>query len=135
MVYLELEQFLGRGDEKFFWILTFKHLVGLGICGMLGHRIGSALFHQGAGVILAMLVGGVIGIWFTSSQKGLMRVQRLFLLLRFVVRRLQGQTIVDAATLFASPVTTAPMIRVRQRDGKALVMTRTRMGRAKGRAR
>jgi hypothetical protein len=133
MIYHELEQFLGRGDEKFFWVLTYKNLIGLGVCGFLAHRIGTALFTHGPGVLLALALGLLLGVLLTNSSKGMMRIQRIVLLLRFLVRRAFHAPLLDSARLYTVVVDSEPLLRVRQRGGKALVLTRARSARQNGR--
>lgn len=97
MGYLELEQFLGRGNEKVFWVLSLKDLCGMALGGFIGQRGGEILFGSGMPAMVVALVGAFIGLTLMMQYHGLIIGRRLVLLLRFYGRRLRGATKLDLA--------------------------------------
>jgi len=97
----ELEQFLGRGNEKAFWIFTYKNAGGAILLAYFGTRLGQAL---GGGFFSFMcgLAGAIIGLVLTLDRKGFMWVRRWIFTLRFYITRAtaEGKTLINAQELY-----------------------------------
>lgn len=123
----ELEQFLGRGNEKAFYIFTYKNAGGAIAGGFVGNRLGETL---GGGVLMLALtlvfVG--LGLYVTMDTGGLMRIRRWAFLLAYYVRRVatpQERQIIESSALFAVVETRESPIRVRK-AGQTVVGKRER---------
>lgn len=122
-MYSELEQFIGRGEEKAVWLLSMKNLIGLILGGVVGHRLGTVLVGTGVGVLLIMLLGALVGSVLTFQYHGLLIARRLVLRLRFYLRRAIRPQQIDAEAIFA--VSTPPEelpIQVFLHDGTPVLM-------------
>jgi hypothetical protein len=121
-MYHELEQFLGRGEEKAVWLLSVKNIGGLIGGGILGQRLGTALFGSGALVLLCTVLGAVLGITLTFQHHGLLILRRLVIRARFYLQRAIRPRVVDAEAIF--PVVTRPdvVIRVERPDGTPVIV-------------
>jgi len=95
----ELEQFLGRGEEKFFWIFTYKNAGGAIVGGFLGSRIGQ-IVGSGGLVMLMTIVGILVGVGITLNRRGLMWGRRLWLTVLFYVRSALRPRELDSAVLY-----------------------------------
>src|SRR5215216_345379 len=102
MAYMELEQFLGRGNEKVFWVLSLKDMGGLALGGFVGQRLGAALVGAGGALILMTLLGAAVGLGLMLQYHGLVVGRRLVLLARYLLRRLRGRSTIDEATFNAA---------------------------------
>src|SRR4051794_34945654 len=98
MAYMELEQFLGRGNEKVFWVLSLKDIGGLALGGFVGQHLGSALVGTGIGVILLTLLGAACGLGLMLHYHGLVVGRRLLILGRYLLRRWTGRVTIAAVT-------------------------------------
>src|SRR3954447_6864431 len=102
MAYMKLEQFLGRGNEKVFWVLSLKDIGGLALGGFAGQQLGSALAGTGIAVILLTLLGAACGLGLMLHYHGLVVGRRLVILGRYLLRRWTGRVTIagaiDAAT-------------------------------------
>ncbi len=58
MAYRQLEQYLGRGEEKVLWLLSYKHAGGGLLGGFLGRFVFNALTGGSVGWAAAGMVGG-----------------------------------------------------------------------------
>jgi hypothetical protein len=95
----ELEQFVGRGNERIFWVFTMKNAGGVFGGGMVGNRIGDVLGSGGI-VLLCIVLGAVAGLILTLDRRGLMWGRRYWLAGRWYVRRAMQPTIIDAAACY-----------------------------------
>src|SRR4051794_20721421 len=98
MAYMELEQFLGRGNEKVFWVLSLKDIGGLALGGFVGQQLGSALVGTGIGVILLTLLGAACGLGLMLHYHGLVVGRRLVILGRYLLRRWTGRVTIAGVT-------------------------------------
>src|SRR3954447_14710747 len=87
MAYMKLEQFLGRGNEKVFWVLSLKDIGGLALGGFVGQQLGSALAGTGIAVILLTLLGAACGLGLMLHYHGLVVGRRLLIQGRYLLRR------------------------------------------------
>ncbi len=96
----ELEQFLGRGNERAFWVFTYKNAGGAVLGGFIGSRIGQML--GGGGVMfLISIVGLVLGIVVTLDRRGLMWFRRWTIVGKFYLQRaLKRDDVIDATALY-----------------------------------
>lgn len=122
MGYTELEQFLGRGEEKAVWLLSMKNIGGLILGGLLGQRLGSILFGEGIGVLLCMVFGASIGIALTFQYHGLLILRRLVMRLRFYLQRAVAPRTLDAEAIFAVVAVQELPIRVFHHDGTPVLV-------------
>lgn len=122
MGYTELEQFLGRGEEKVAWLLSMKNMGGLFGGGLVGHRLGSLLFGAGVPVLLCTLLGAVLGMTLTFQYHGLLILRRLVIHLRFYLQRAIAPRTVDAETIFAVAERRAIPIQVSTHDGTPIIV-------------
>jgi hypothetical protein len=96
----ELEQFIGKGNERVFWLFTMKNAGGLVGGGLLGSRLGDLL--GGGGVLLlCLLLGAAAGVIVTLDRRGLMWGRRWWLAGRWYARRAYRPTVIDAAAWYA----------------------------------
>ncbi len=95
----ELEQFLGKGEEKAWWIFTYKNVAGVVVGGFMGNRIGQLM---GGGIwnMLMIVVGAALGLLVTLNQRGLMWGRRRWIALWFYLSEAVSPTTIDAATLY-----------------------------------
>jgi hypothetical protein len=95
----ELEQFLGKGEEKAWWFLTYKNVAGIVVFGFIGNRIGQLL---GGGIwnMVMIAVGALAGLLITLNQRGLMWGRRRVIALWFYLREAVSPTTIDAATWY-----------------------------------
>jgi hypothetical protein len=124
MSYMEMEQFLGRGEEKAVWIFSFKNVGGLIVGGFLGHRLFSVLGWTGGLVFVGVLLGAAIGITLTFQRRGVLIARRLLIMLRFYIRRAVAARRIDATTLYTVVEQREQLVRVRRRSGSAIIGAR-----------
>lgn len=122
MAYTELEQFLGRGEEKAVWLLSMKNIGGLILGGLLGQRLGTVLFGAGVGVLLCTLLGAGLGMALTFQYHGLLILRRLVIRLRFYLRRAVAPRTVDAEAIFTVVEQHELPIRVFHHDGTPVLV-------------
>jgi hypothetical protein len=122
MPYTELEQFLGRGEEKAVWLFSFKNIGGLIGGGLVGHRLGSLLFGEGTPVLLCALVGAALGIALTFQHHGLLILRRLLIRARFYLHRAIRPRTVDAETIFTVVAQREHPIRITRQDGTPVLV-------------
>lgn len=122
MAYTELEQFLGRGEEKAVWLLSMKNIGGLILGGLLGQRLGTVLFGAGVGVLLCTLLGAGLGMALTFQYHGLLILRRLVIRLRFYLRRAVAPRTVDAEAIFTVDAVQEVPIRVFHHDGTPVLV-------------
>ncbi len=127
MAYRQLEQYLGRGEEKVLWLLSYKHAGG----GLLGGFLGRFMFNAlGGGSVgwaaFGMVAGALVGVALLTQYHGVLMAYRLFLLARFYARRSRGARRVHAALVYEEVPTAPQIVRVRQRNGQALIVPRHR---------
>jgi len=122
MSYYELEQFLGRGEEKAIWLLSLKNMGGLIIGGILGQRLGTILVGEGSLVLLCTILGAVLGITLTFQYHGLMILRRLGIRARFYVQRALRPRVIDAEAIFAALEQQTYPIRIERLDGTPVIM-------------
>ncbi|ABX07868.1 hypothetical protein Haur_5241 (plasmid) [Herpetosiphon aurantiacus DSM 785] len=91
----ELEQFLGRGEEAAFWILTYKNVGSAILGGFMGSRVGQ-LMGTGGIVMLLSVVGVALGLGLSLNRRGLMWGRRLWLALLFYLRSAIKPRMIDA---------------------------------------
>ncbi len=117
----QLEEFLGQGDQKGFWIFTYANLAG----AFLGAFVGSSLFDPLAPSLKlpGILSGVLLGVMTTWKVKG-HPIYRwclsyiLFVLRRYLKLGLADSTI-DAGLYYrARTVAQAPFMLVTTRSGK-----------------
>jgi len=98
----ELEQFLGRGNERAFWIFTYKNAGGAVLGGFFGSRLGQAM-GGGAPTFILGLLGVILGLVFTLDRRGLMWARRWGIVARFYLMRAiskADQNVIDATELY-----------------------------------
>ena len=127
MAYRQLEQYIGRGEEKVLWIFSYKHVGGALLGGFLGRFVFNVLAGESIGwAFLGMVLGALVGVLLLTQYHGVLMVHRLLLLMRFYARRSRGARRVHAALLY-EVVPTAPLqVRVRVRNGQAIIVPRHR---------
>ncbi|KPL83021.1 hypothetical protein [Herpetosiphon geysericola] len=92
----ELEQFLARGEEKAFWLFTYKNAGGAILGGFMGSRIGQIL--GTGGIVMALTMVGVgVGLGITLNRRGLMWGRRLWFTILFYLRSAIKPRTIDAA--------------------------------------
>lgn len=121
-MYSELEQFLGRGEEKAIWLLSMKNIVGLIAGGLLGQRLGTVLVGDGGLVLLGTVLGAALGIALTFQHHGLLILRRLVIRLRFYLRRAITPRTVEADAIFAIVEQREVLIRVFHYDGTPVIV-------------
>lgn len=124
MAYVELEQFLGRGEEKVAWLVSYNHVVGMLLGGFVGRTLGVILDVSAGWMLLGSVLGAMLGIWLATQYHGLRVGRRLTIRLRFYVRRSRGPQRINAAVLYDSPTTRPVLVRVRQQTGAPVVLPR-----------
>lgn len=100
----ELEQFLGRGNERVWWILSMKNIGGGVIGAMTLNQVGQLL--GGGGTMIALsVIGLLLGLWMTWNRRGLIRLRRWLVAARFLLARAihAPQATLDMATIFTTP--------------------------------
>jgi len=122
MPYTELEQFLGRGEEKVIWLLSYKNIAGLIAGGIIGHRLGRAIAGEGGLVFLCTILGAGLGIALTFQHHGLLILRRLTIRVRFYLQRAIRPRTVDAEAIFAAPPPPPTPIRVFLHDGTPVIV-------------
>lgn len=91
----ELEQFLARGEEKAFWLFTYKNAGGAILGGFMGSRIGQLM--GTGGIVMALTIVGVgIGLGITLNRRGLMWGRRLWFTILFYLRSAIKPRTIDA---------------------------------------
>ena len=91
----ELEQFLARGEERAFWLFTYKNAGGAILGGFLGSRIGQLM--GTGGIVMALTVVGVgLGLGITLNRRGLMWGRRLWFTILFYLRSAVKPRTIDA---------------------------------------
>lgn len=120
MQFPELEQFLGRGEEKVWWRLSLLNAGGALLGFFIGQRAGELAGLRGPVLIGLALVVACVGIWATSKRRGVIRAQRTWLWLRWAVLRRVQPRVIDAAELYAVVVEDTPVVRHR-RDGATVL--------------
>ncbi len=118
----ELEQFLGRGNERAFWVFTYKNAAGAVLGGFLGSRIGQLV--GGGGLLFLMsIVGLALGIVVTLDRRGLMWFRRWVIAGKFYLRRaLNRDSFIDATALYEVVELREQPIVIRK-AGKTIVTT------------
>ena len=121
----ELEQFLGRGNEKAFWIFTYKNAGGAILGGFIGSRLGE-MIGGGLGTFLVILLGITLGLIITLDRRGFIWFRRWAIAIAFYLRRATGsaeaQTISSAAFYEISEIREQPIII--RKAGQTIVTTR-----------
>lgn len=86
----ELEQFLGRGNEKVFWIFSLKNAGGAIAGAYIGSRIGQTL---GSGIIvfLSSVLFLALGLALTLDIKGVMLSKRWLIAIKFFIGKTFNQ--------------------------------------------
>ena len=124
MAYEELEQFLGRGDERAVYLLSFKNIAGLVVGGIVGQQLGGLLVAPGLPTTAVALLGAVVGLILTVQYQGLVLGRRLLIAARFYLGRAVRADVIDAGS-GAVPVVAEPaLLRMRRADGTPLVVQR-----------
>ena len=95
MAYHELEQFLGRGEEKLAWIISARVAAGIALGGFLGHRLGTIVWGPSFAVAVPTLIGALIGALLTMRFRGIMVARRLLIRGLFVVQSLNGTPVLN----------------------------------------
>ena len=91
----ELEQFLARGEERAFWLFTYKNAGGAILGGFMGSRIGQIL--GTGGIVMALTIVGVgLGLGITLNRRGLMWGRRLWFTILFYLRSAIKPRTIDA---------------------------------------
>lgn len=127
MAYRQLEQYLGRGEEKVLWLLSYKHVGGALVGGFLGRFLFNLLAGGSAGwALLGLVLGATAGTMLLTQYHGVLMAYRLWLLARFYARRSRGARRVHAALLYEVVPTAPQVVRVRQRSGQAVIVPRRR---------
>lgn len=122
MGYTELEQFLGRGEEKVAWLLSMKNMGGLFGGGLVGHRLGSLLFGEGMPVLCCALLGALIGMTLTFQYHGLLILRRLLIRVRFYLGRAVAPRTLDAEAIFTVVEQRERPIQVAYHDGTPIIV-------------
>jgi hypothetical protein len=121
----ELEQFLGRGNEKAFWIFTYKNAGGAILGGFVGSRIGE-MIGGGLGTFLVILLGISLGLIITLDRRGFIWFRRWAILATFYLRRAtrnsDARTISSAAFYEITEIREQPIII--RKAGQTIVTTR-----------
>jgi hypothetical protein len=125
MQHPELEQFLGRGDEKIFWRLSLLNAGGAILGFLVGQRLGELGGLHGPVLIGFAALLGIAGVWATTKRKGVVRAQRTWLWLRWLVARQVKARVVDAGQFYAVVEEVRPQIRHR-RGGATTLRSGTR---------
>jgi hypothetical protein len=118
----ELEQFLGRGNERAFWVFTYKNAAGAVLGGFLASRIGQMM--GGGGLLFLMsIIGLVVGIVVTLDRRGLMWFRRWVIVGKFYLQRaLKRDDFIDAIALYEVVELREQPIVIRK-GGKTIVTT------------
>lgn len=124
MPYQELEQFLGRGEEKAVWVLSYKNILGLVLGGLVGQRLGLVAGGQGLAPVLVGCAGALIGVLLTMQLHGIVVGRRLLIRLRFYLGRAVRPRVIDAALCYTAAAPPAPLLQLRTMDGTPLVEQR-----------
>ena len=91
----ELEQFLARGEERAFWLFTYKNAGGAILGGFMGSRIGQLM--GTGGIVMALTIVGVgLGLGITLNRRGLMWGRRLWFTILFYLRSAVKPRMIDA---------------------------------------
>ena len=104
MAYQELEQFLGRGEEKLAWIISARVAAGIAVGGFLGHRLGTIVWGPSFAVAVPTLIGALIGALLTMRFRGIMVARRLLIRALFVARSLNGTPVLNGLAFYDSEV-------------------------------
>ena len=92
----ELEQFLARGEERAFWLFSYKNAGGAILGGFMGSRVGQIL--GTGGIVMALTIVGVgVGLGITLNRRGLMWGRRLWFTILFYLRSAIKPRTIDAA--------------------------------------
>jgi hypothetical protein len=128
MAYIQFEQFLGRGNEKVFWIFSYKHAAGLLMGGFLG-RLGANVIFDGVGwALTGMVLGAIVGMLLLTQYHGILVARRVGLLARFYLQRSRRPQRINAALLYEEPMSQPQRMRVRYRNGTPIAIPRERLG-------
>lgn len=84
---IELEQYLGRGEETVFLFFTLKTLGGVAAGFFGGQTLGSLVFTSGISVLLTGICCAVLGFAIMTQYHGLLIARRIWLALRYHLRR------------------------------------------------
>jgi predicted membrane chloride channel (bestrophin family) len=118
MPYQELEQFLDKGQERAWWLLSWWNAAGLVVGIIAGQKLAEV---WGWSSLVCMLVGAAIGLTLTVRYHGIVVARRLWLWLAFWVRSLLGQTTTSVGHT-VSTQTERPHIHIRHvRDGRTVI--------------
>ena len=97
MAHPELEQFIGQGNERAWWIFTWKNVGGMVVGGYAGSSLGDLL-----GLSIAFVIAGVLlGYVLTRAKKGIMRIRRMGQAAWFYAMSLVTLPVVDSAVYYA----------------------------------
>jgi hypothetical protein len=118
----ELEQFLGRGNERAFWVFTYKNAAGAVLGGFLASRIGQMM--GGGGLLFLMsIVGLVVGMVVTLDRRGMMWFRRWAIVGKFYLQRaLKRDDFINATALYEVVELREQPIVIRK-GGKTIVTT------------
>ncbi len=108
MSYTELEHFLSKGEEKFFWVLSLKNIAGLAVGTFAGQRLGALLWGHGLLAVATTLGCMALGVVLTLQYHGLLIARRLVIALRFSLRRLRALEFDGTAWLGEDAVPVVP---------------------------
>lgn len=124
MAYEELEQFLGRGDERAVYLFSFKNIAGLVMGGMLGQQLGGLVLAPGLATTGVAVAGAVLGLVLTVQYQGLIVGRRLLIAVRFYLGRALQARVIDAGSGDTPLVGAPPLLQLRRADGTPLLAQR-----------
>jgi hypothetical protein len=94
----EPEQYIGQGNEKAWWLFTWKNVGGMVVGGYAGSSLGDLI----GGPVVLVVVGIALGFFLTRAKRGLMRVRRMGQVAWFYAMSVIALPVVDAAAYYAS---------------------------------
>lgn len=109
MAQQQMEQFLGKFNEKLWWILSYRHAAGAVVGGFSLSRIGQ-LLGGGWWMLCTGLLGVILGVWLMWTVRGQMRVVRLATLGWFFARQAVGRRVLDPAQWGTAPTEATPQL-------------------------
>ena len=119
----ELEQFVGRGEEKAFWILSYKNAGGLIVGAFIGSRVGE-LLGGGGWVFLMIPLCAIFSLSMTINVRGIMLAKRLIMRLRFWLSQALSPTVVDSDQLYSYHEEAEQLVYVREQTGTTVIGAR-----------